>query len=207
MPTLIESELFGHVRGAFTGADRPKDGLLAIAEGGTVLLDEIGELPVDLQSKLLRALQEKEIRPVGATRTIPINVRVLAATNRDLQVAVDQGSFRKDLFFRLNVVSVRIPPLRERKADIPVLVEHFLDRINRASNLQRTISEDAMRMMMAVDVDGTRTLLCDTDYQLSTAADDRVRGALCAMASGDEVGVGFAVARGGRRNGRAIANE
>src|SRR5437588_3014438 len=106
VPTLIESELFGHVRGAFTGADRPKDGLLAIAEGGTVLLDEIGELPVDLQSKLLRALQEKEIRPVGATKTIPINVRILAATNRDLQIAVDQGSFRKYLFFRLNLVNV-----------------------------------------------------------------------------------------------------
>src|SRR4051812_11857374 len=154
VPTLIESELFGHVRGAFTGADRPKDGLLAIAEGGTVLLDEIGELPVDLQSKLLRALQEKEIRPVGATKTIPINVRILAATNRDLQIAVDQGGFRKDLFFRLNVVNVRIPALRERKADIPVLVEHFLAKINRASDTQRAVSEEAMRMMMAYDWPG-----------------------------------------------------
>ena len=154
VPTLVESELFGYVRGAFTGADRAKDGLLAIAEGGTVFLDEIGELPIDLQSKLLRALQEKEIRPVGATRTVPINVRILAATNRDLQVAVEQGTFRKDLFFRLNVVNVRIPPLRERKQDIPLLVEYFLERVNRASAVQRTVSEEALRVMMAHDWPG-----------------------------------------------------
>ena len=103
VPTLIESELFGHVRGAFTGATNPKDGLLAIAEGGTVFLDEIGELPIDLQAKLLRAIQEKEIRPVGSVKRVPINVRILAATNRDLEQAVADGTFRRDLFFRLNV--------------------------------------------------------------------------------------------------------
>ena len=113
VPTLIESELFGHVKGAFTGADRAKEGLLASAEGGTVFLDEIGELPLDLQAKLLRALQEKEVRPVGATQTRPISARVLAATNRDLAAMVEQGRFRKDLYFRLNVVNLRIPPLRE----------------------------------------------------------------------------------------------
>ena len=154
VPTLIESELFGYVKGAFTGAVRSKDGLLAIADGGTILLDEIGELPVDLQSKLLRAIQEKEIRPVGSTRRVPINVRILAATNRDLETAVQQGTFRKDLYFRLNVVNLRIPPLRERKQDIPLLVGHFLDRMNRATGIERTISDDALRLMMAYDWPG-----------------------------------------------------
>src|SRR5258708_22791584 len=125
---MIESELFGYVKGAFTGANQAKDGLLAIAEGGTVFLDEVGELPVDLQAKLLRAIQEKEIRPVGSTRRIPINVRILAATNRLLEQAVTEGAFRRDLYFRLNVLSLRIPPLRERREDIPLLVAHFIER-------------------------------------------------------------------------------
>src|SRR6202012_651460 len=121
VPTLIESELFGHVKGAFTGANRAKEGLLGTAEGGTVFLDEIGELPLDLQAKLLRALQEKEVRPVGSTQARPISARVLAATNRDLATMVEQGRFRKDLYFRLNVVNLRIPPLRDRREDIAVL--------------------------------------------------------------------------------------
>ena len=133
VPTLIESELFGYVRGAFTGAVRAKDGLLATAEGGTIFLDEVGELPVDLQSKLLRAIQEKEIRPVGGTRAVPINVRILAATNRDLEQAVQQGTFRRDLYFRLNVLTLRIPPLRERKQDIPLLAGHVLERMDRTT--------------------------------------------------------------------------
>jgi len=155
VPTLIESELFGYVRGAFTGAVRPKDGLLAAAEGGTIFLDEIGELPIDLQAKLLRAIQEKEIRPVGGTRAVPINVRILAATNRDLDTAVSQGTFRRDLYFRLNVLTLRIPPLRERKQDIPLLIGNFLEKINRSSEVQKhTISDDALRLMLEYDWPG-----------------------------------------------------
>ncbi len=154
VPTLIESELFGYVRGAFTGAVRSKEGLLAIAQGGTIFLDEIAELPVDLQSKLLRAIQEKEIRPVGSTKSLPINVRILAATNRDLETAVQDGKFRKDLYFRLNVVTLKIPPLRERKQDIPLLVGHFLEKLARSSGVQRDISDEAMKLMLAHDWPG-----------------------------------------------------
>jgi two-component system response regulator HydG len=154
VPTLIESELFGYVKGAFTGAVQAKEGLLAIAEGGTVFLDEIGELPVDLQAKLLRAIQEKEIRPVGSTRRITINVRILAATNRDLEQAVAQGTFRRDLYFRLNVLSLRIPPLRERRQDIPLLIGYFLERMDRTSQQERTVSDEALKAMLAYDWPG-----------------------------------------------------
>jgi DNA-binding NtrC family response regulator len=154
VPTLIESELFGYVRGAFTGAVRAKEGLLAIAQGGTVFLDEIGELPVDLQAKLLRAIQEKEIRPVGSTKRVTINVRILAATNRDLETAVAEGTFRRDLYFRLNVLSLKIPPLRDRKQDIPLLAEHFLERLSRTTGSQRVVSEDALNVMMGYEWPG-----------------------------------------------------
>jgi two-component system response regulator HydG len=154
VPTLIESELFGYVRGAFTGAVRAKEGLLAIAQGGTVFLDEIGELPVDLQAKLLRAIQEKEIRPVGSTKRVSINVRILAATNRDLEAAVAEGTFRRDLYFRLNVLSLKIPPLRERKQDIPLLAEHFLERLSRTTGSQRVVAEEALSVMMGYDWPG-----------------------------------------------------
>ncbi len=154
VPTLIESELFGYVKGAFTGAVRSKEGLLSVANGGTVFLDEIGELPTDLQAKLLRALQEKEIRPVGGTRAVPIQVRILAATNRELEEAVANGAFRKDLFFRLNVLALRIPPLRERKQDIPLLVGHFLEKLTRASGIKHTISDDALKLMLSYDWPG-----------------------------------------------------
>ncbi len=154
VPSLIESELFGYVKGAFTGAVRSKDGLMAAAEGGTVFLDEVGELPVDLQAKLLRALQEKEIRPVGGTRAFPINVRILAATNRDLEAAVQQGTFRRDLYFRLNVLTLRVPPLRERKQDIPLLAGHILERVARTTGVQRNISDDALKLMLNYDWPG-----------------------------------------------------
>jgi DNA-binding NtrC family response regulator len=154
VPTLIESELFGYVKGAFTGANRSKEGLLATAEGGTVFLDEIGELPLDLQAKLLRALQEKEIRPIGSNQRIPIHVRILAATNRDLVSMVEQGKFRKDLFFRLNVVNVKVPSLRERRSDIALLAAHFLERRRRESGVSYTLSDDVLRVLGGYDWPG-----------------------------------------------------
>jgi DNA-binding NtrC family response regulator len=154
VPTLIEAELFGYVKGAFTGALHAKQGLMEIADGGTLFLDEIGDLPFDMQAKLLRALQEKEVRPVGSTDRIPLSARIIAATNRDLDAAVRQGTFRQDLFFRLNVVQIKIPPLRERKTDIPILVNSFLEKFSEANGKMRTISEDAIARMMAYDWPG-----------------------------------------------------
>jgi DNA-binding NtrC family response regulator len=148
VPTLMESELFGYVKGAFTGAMRSKDGLLVSAEGGTVFLDEIGELSLELQAKLLRALQEKEVRPVGATHRVPIKARIITATNRDLAAMVEQGSFRKDLYYRLNVVNLKLPPLRNRREDIPLLAAHFLDRISRERGVKFTLGDEALRIMM-----------------------------------------------------------
>ncbi len=177
VPTLIESELFGHVRGAFTGATNPKEGLLAIAEGGTVFLDEIGELPTDLQAKLLRAIQEKEIRPVGSVKRVPINVRILAATNRDLERAVTEGTFRRDLFFRLNVLTLRIPPLRERRQDIPLLVAHFLERIGRDAGVERRISDDALKALLNYDWPGN---VRELENSLERA---------CALSSANEIQV------------------
>jgi len=153
-PTLVESELFGHVKGAFTGADHSKEGLLQAANEGTIFLDEIGELPTFLQAKLLRALQEKEIRPVGSTEQIQIDVRVIAATNRDLEAGVRAGTFRQDLYFRLNVVQIRLPPLCERKVDIPLLVAHFLEKFSHPLQPVRAISDHALRRLMAYDWPG-----------------------------------------------------
>jgi DNA-binding NtrC family response regulator len=154
VPTLIESELFGYVKGAFTGANRAKDGLLVSAEEGTVFLDEIGELSLDLQAKLLRALQEKEVRPVGANHRVAIKARIVAATNRDLAAMVETGSFRKDLFYRLNVVNLRLPNLRDRREDIPLLAAHFLDRISRERSHKFMLNDEALRTMMRYDWPG-----------------------------------------------------
>ena len=154
VPTLIESELFGYVKGAFTGALHGKQGLLEAANGGTLFLDEIGDMPVDLQAKLLRALQEREVKPVGSTERRRIDVRIIAATNRNLDSAIKAGTFRQDLYFRLNVVQVKLPALRERKSDIPLLVTSFLEKFSASQQTSRDISEDAMRQLIAYDWPG-----------------------------------------------------
>ena len=152
VPTLMESELFGYEKGAFTGATKSKGGLFQAANGGTIFLDEIGELPLEMQAKLLRVLQEKEVRPVGSNEKVNVDVRVIAATNRDLEAAYRAGTFRKDLYFRLNVVTVHLPALRDRRSDIPVLVHHFLDRYAKGAQIQ--VTPPAMKSLLQYDWPG-----------------------------------------------------
>jgi DNA-binding NtrC family response regulator len=147
---LMESELFGHVKGAFTGAATTKIGLIESANGGTAFFDEIGELPLDLQAKLLRVLQEKEFRPVGSLTTRRSDFRIIAATNRDLAKEVEKGTFRRDLFFRLNVINIRLAPLRDRKEDIPELINHFLTRVGG----NYTLTAEALEVMLSYDWPG-----------------------------------------------------
>ncbi len=153
-PTLIESELFGHVRGAFTGATTSRLGLLASAAGGSVFLDEIAELPVELQVKLLRALQEREVKPIGSNERMRVEARVIAATNQDIEAAVKRGSLRKDLYFRLNVVSIKVPPLRERKSDIPILVHYFMEKYAGEDGRISELSYEAMTRLMSYNWPG-----------------------------------------------------
>ena len=146
---LLESELFGHVKGSFTGAVRDKDGLFTSAAGGTFFLDEIGETTPATQVKLLRVLQHREVIPVGATEAVPIDVRIIAATNRDLEEEIKRGAFRRDLFYRLNVIAMHLPPLRDRKEDVPLLAESFLERsaVQRSETVKR-LSDEAAEVLL-----------------------------------------------------------
>ena len=152
--SLLESELFGHVKGSFTGAIRDKDGLFKVASGGTFFLDEVGETSPAIQVKLLRVLQEREIIPVGGTVPIKVNARLIAATNADLERAVEENHFRADLFYRLNVIPIVIPPLRQRRDDIPLLVEHFLEKAQIKTGEKKTISKEAMNLLTEYDFPG-----------------------------------------------------
>jgi len=145
---LLESELFGHEKGAFTGAVTRRKGRFELADGGTILLDEVGDLPINLQPKILRVLQEKEFERVGGEETIKVDVRLIAATSRDLERLVSEGRFREDLYYRLNVVPISLPPLRERKEDIPLLIEYFLKRFNQENKKNVSISPQALRVLM-----------------------------------------------------------
>ena len=152
---LLESELFGHEKGAFTGATRSHQGLFQAAEGGSLLLDEIGDMPMRLQVKLLRVLQENQVRPVGSTDAVDVDVRVISATHRDLQTLMTEGSFREDLYYRLNVVNIRIPTLGERREDIPLLVAHFLGQIAREAGQERKVyAPEAVEMLVTAEWPG-----------------------------------------------------
>jgi two-component system response regulator GlrR len=168
---LLESELFGHEKGSFTGATRAHRGLFMAADGGTLMLDEIGDMPMRLQVKLLRVLQENVIRPVGSTDAIPVNVRVISATHRDLQNLMTAGQFREDLYYRLNVVHIEMPALNRRREDIPLLVAHFLAQIAKESGVRKIYAPEAVELLATADWPGNirqlqnviehRTILCD----------------------------------------------
>jgi DNA-binding NtrC family response regulator len=171
--SLLESELFGHEKGAFTGAVERKAGLFEVAEGGTLFLDEVGEIPLEIQPTLLRAIEEKEIRPVGATDHRKVDVRILAASNRPLEAMVADGRFRRDLFYRLNVIAIRVPPLRERKDDIPILAAHFLGQGGRGLDL----APEAVRALQRYDWPGNvRELEHALEHASAMARGKRIEG-------------------------------
>jgi len=152
--SLLDSELFGHVKGSFTGAVKDKDGLLVAATGGTLFLDEIGEMSPATQVKLLRAIQEREVIPVGSTSTVPVDARIIAATNRDLEQEIDRGEFRSDLYYRLNVIQLHLPPLRKRREDIRILAHHFLSRSTQNGTEPYTLTDQAMELLVEYDWPG-----------------------------------------------------
>ncbi len=152
---LLESELFGHVKGAFTGAIREHGGLFQAADGGTLLLDEIGDMPMRLQVKLLRVLQENQVRPVGSTEAKTVNVRIISATHRDLKQLIMGGHFREDLYYRLNVVHIEMPSLAKRREDVPLLVSHFLEKVSQETGEQRHIyAPEAVELLVSADWPG-----------------------------------------------------
>ena len=174
---VLESELFGHVKGAFTGAVKDRKGLFAAADGGTILLDEVGDMGLRLQQRLLRVLQEKEVTPVGAVRATPVDARVIAATNRELRGEVDAGRFREDLFYRLNVFQIRLPPLRARQGDIPLLIEAALDRVaaRLPDGARPTVSPFAVRLLRSYDWPGNvRELMSVVESSVIRAEGGRV---------------------------------
>ncbi|HWP94798.1 MAG TPA: sigma-54 dependent transcriptional regulator [Gammaproteobacteria bacterium] len=180
IPTeLMESEFFGHRKGSFTGAVADKEGLFQAAEGGTLFLDEVAELPLHMQVKLLRVIQEKALRPVGAAREVPVDVRILSATHRDLAALVAQGRFREDLYYRINVIEVHIPALRERRADIPILARHILARLAPALGFPAArLTDGALAQLMAYDFPGNvRELENVLERALTLSADGTVREA------------------------------
>ena len=190
-PTLLESELFGAMKGAFTGADRDRTGLFEAAHRGTIFLDEIGDIELNFQLKMLRFLQEREIRPVGASRSKLVDARVIAATNRDLQKMVDEGKFREDLWFRLNVVRITIPPLRERGGDIPLLARFFVNKYNARYQTDARLMESGLKALQECTWPGNVRQLQHLIERLTILAPggridgENVRDALAAMEARD----------------------
>ena len=185
--SLLESELFGHVKGSFTGAVKDKDGLLVAAAGGTFFLDEIGEMSPSTQVRLLRAIQEREVIPVGATKAVPVEVRIIAATNRDLEEEISRGAFRSDLYYRLNVIQLHLPPLRDRREDVPLLASHFLDRLTEDGGRGVSLADEALEVLTAYDWPGNvrelenalerAAVLCGGDVITTDALPERLREA------------------------------
>jgi two-component system response regulator GlrR len=187
---LLESELFGHIKGAFTGATHNHDGLFKAAEGGILMLDEIGDMPMRLQVKLLRVLQESQVRPVGSTEALDIDVRVVSATHRDLQELMRQGNFREDLYYRLNVVNIRIPTLDDRREDIPLLVAHFLEQIAQNADQERKVyAPEAVEMLVTAEWPGNiRQLYNVVRQNVALSRSPVISGELVRQSLGEHAG-------------------
>jgi two-component system response regulator GlrR len=187
---LLESELFGHEKGAFTGATRSHEGLFQATEGGTLLLDEIGDMPMRLQVKLLRVLQENQVRPVGSTEAKQIDVRVISATHRDLRELMKQGRFREDLYYRLNVVNIRLPTLDERREDIPLLVAHFLQQIAKEAGQERKVyAPEAVEMLVTAEWPGNvRQLYNIVRQNVALSRSPVISGELVQQSLGEHAG-------------------